>query len=108
MFLCKKAAPPGSGRLRFERTAVNNLRNLFLWVVLAGLLVFLFNVVQSNTGHTQVVQLNYTDLTSQVNQGNIKSVTVKPMGQGAVITGEERNGKQFTTNVPGNDPQLDQ
>ncbi|HWA88701.1 MAG TPA: ATP-dependent zinc metalloprotease FtsH [Rhizomicrobium sp.] len=81
---------------------MNNLRNLFLWIVIALLLVFLFNLFQNQSQHANTQTLTYTAFQQQVADGQIKKVTV----QGDEITGDYPNGTHFTTTTPSNDPSL--
>jgi cell division protease FtsH len=82
---------------------LNNLKNLALWIVIAVLLVFLFNVFQGTTGtHTQNAPISYSRFTEQVVAGQVKNVTF----QGDAARGELTNGQPFTTIVPPNDPSL--
>jgi len=81
---------------------LNNLRNLVLWIVIALLLVFLFNLFQGSTQHANTQNVSYTQFNQQVVQGEVKKVTVS----GDQLQGELSNGSQFVTTVPGNDPSL--
>jgi cell division protease FtsH len=83
---------------------VNNLRNLALWVLIAVLLVFLFNMFIRNDGtHPAPAPLSYTTFVQDVTSGQVKSVTQK----GQAITGEFQNNKgQFATTAPANDASL--
>src|SRR6202789_2290681 len=101
MFLCKGSAichwPP------LERTAVNNLRNLALWIFIAILLVFLFNMFQGNTTHPNQSAVSYTKFNSEVIQGHVQKATLK----GDQITFQV-NGQQYTTMAPSSDATLSQ
>jgi cell division protease FtsH len=81
---------------------LNNLRNLVLWIVIALLLVFLFNLFQGSTQHANTQSVTYTQFNQQVAQGEVKKVTLS----GDQLQGELANGSQFVTTVPGNDPSL--
>ena len=83
---------------------MNNLRNLVLWIVIALLLVFLFNLFQGTSQHANASNITYTQFTQQVVQGEVKKVTV----QGDQLKGELGNGQPFVTTVPSNDPTLTQ
>src|ERR1700733_13670505 len=82
---------------------VNNLRNLALWVLIAVLLVILFNFFQ-NTGNHPSPAINFTQFNQQVLQGSVSKVTI----QGNQIKGEFTNGQSFTTNAPEVDSGLTQ
>ncbi len=75
---------------------MNNLRNLALWILIALLLVLLFNMFQG-VGQKQGPQdVKYSDFVQQVDNGAIKQVTIK----GNVIKGTLSSGQQFSTNKP--------
>ncbi|MBV9548723.1 MAG: ATP-dependent zinc metalloprotease FtsH [Alphaproteobacteria bacterium] len=81
---------------------MNNLKNLALWIIIAVLLVVLFNVFSSTGTRPQNGPISYTRFTEQVVAGQVKNVTF----QGDTAHGELTNGQQFTTIVPANDPSL--
>jgi cell division protease FtsH len=83
---------------------VNNLRNLVLWIVIAVLLVFLFNLFQGNATHPQSAAISYTTFNQEVIAGQVKKVTIK----GDQITGETTKGSAFTTTAMNGDSQLGQ
>jgi cell division protease FtsH len=85
-----------------ERRLVNNLRNLALWIIIALLLVALFNMFQGTGTHQNTSQISYTQFNQQVTNGLVKKVTI----QGDQIVGETQSGQQFTTVAPPNDSQL--
>ncbi|HWD28259.1 MAG TPA: ATP-dependent zinc metalloprotease FtsH [Rhizomicrobium sp.] len=78
---------------------MNNLRNLALWIVVALLLVFLFNLFQGTPRQPNAADLNYTQFREKVIAGEIKDVTM----QGDVYKGTETNGQTFSTVVPSTD-----
>jgi cell division protease FtsH len=80
---------------------VNNLRNLLLWIIIAVLLVFLFNMFQGTANRPASTTTNYTEFNQEVGQGAVKKVTI----QGEQIKYELSNGQTFTTYAP-NDPEL--
>jgi cell division protease FtsH len=81
---------------------LTNLRNLALWIVIAVLLVFLFNLFQNQGAHTPSSAYSYSKFIDQVNGGQVKRATFA----GEQVKGELTNGTQFTTTVPSNDPAL--
>jgi len=87
-----------------ERCFVNNLRNLALWIIIALLLVALFNMFQGTGMHQNTSQISYTQFSDDVNQGLVKSVTL----QGDQVAGELQSGVQFTSTVPAGDSQLNE
>jgi cell division protease FtsH len=81
---------------------VNNLRNLILWIIIALLLVALFNMFQGTTPRPNAKALTYTEFTQDVQEGQVKSVTII----GDQIRGTLNNDQTFTTYTPTNDPDL--
>jgi cell division protease FtsH len=81
---------------------LSNLRNLALWIIIAVLLVFLFNMFQGTTPHATASALSYSKFNELVLQNQVKKVTF----QGEAVKGEMTSGQPFTTTVPGNDPTL--
>ncbi|HUN44798.1 MAG TPA: ATP-dependent zinc metalloprotease FtsH [Acetobacteraceae bacterium] len=76
-------------------------RNLALWVIIALLLVVLFNLFQPGTTHTAATQVAYSDFISEVNSGQVRDVVI----QGRTISGQLNDGRTFETYTP-DDPTL--
>ncbi len=76
-------------------------RNLALWVIIALLLVVLFNLFQPGTTHKSATNIAYSDFITEVNTGHVRSVVI----QGHDITGQLTDGRNFETYTP-NDPTL--
>ncbi len=81
---------------------MNNLRNLALWIVIALLLVFLFNLFQGTGTHTATAPISYSKFNELVVQNQVRKVTF----QGDQAKGEMTNGQPFATTVPANDTTL--
>ncbi|HWY61997.1 MAG TPA: ATP-dependent zinc metalloprotease FtsH [Rhizomicrobium sp.] len=81
---------------------MNNLRNLALWIVIALLLVFLFNLFQGTGPHPTAAAISYTKFNEDVVAGQVRKVTF----QGDKVTGELTSGQAFATTVPNNDTTL--
>ena len=76
---------------------MGNFRNLALWVVVAVVLVVLWNLFQGSSGHGSATTLAYSDFYNRVVSGDVKSVTIA----GDQITGVLKDGTtQFTTTQP--------
>ncbi|MBI1331173.1 MAG: ATP-dependent zinc metalloprotease FtsH [Alphaproteobacteria bacterium] len=75
---------------------MNNLRNLGLWVVIAVLLVALFNLFSGTSSQKNTNAITFTQFNQQIAQNTVKSVDV----QGDKITGSYTNGQQFATRGP--------
>jgi cell division protease FtsH len=82
---------------------VNNFgRNLALWVIVALLLVALFNLFQpSGAGRAGATQVAYSDFLNDVNAGHVRDVTI----QGRTLSGTMTDGRTFQTYTP-DDQQL--
>ncbi|MFM7420006.1 MAG: ATP-dependent metallopeptidase FtsH/Yme1/Tma family protein, partial [Alphaproteobacteria bacterium] len=82
---------------------MNNFsRNMALWVIVALLLVALFNLFQpSGSSRPGTSQVAYSDFLNEVQAGHVRDVTI----QGRTLTGQLRDGRQFSTYTP-EDPAL--
>ena len=74
-------------------------KNLILWVVIAVVLMSVFNNFGPPSPRANA--LSYSDFISQVKEGNVARVTI----QGRTLHGEMAGGERFTTYTP-DDPQL--
>ena len=81
---------------------MNNFgRNLALWIIIALLVVALFNMFQGSSQRGVQQELAFSDFLAQVEVGQVSDVTI----QGSNITGHLRSGAQFHTFAP-DDPDL--
>ena len=71
-------------------------RNLALWVIIALLLVALFNLFQPSGQRTMATQVAYSDFLHEVNNGQVRDVTI----QGRIIIGQLTDGRTFQTYLP--------
>jgi cell division protease FtsH len=78
-------------------------RNLALWVIIAVLLVVLFDLFQPGGMQHSAQNLAYSDFVSEMNNGHIRNVTIA----GHQITGVQTDGHPFQTYTP-DDPTLAQ
>jgi len=80
-------------------------RNLALWVIIALLLVVLFNLFQPGGQQKAAVPVPYSEFLNDVNAGKVKNVVI----QGRVITVTEQGSlnepRRFQTYMP-EDPNL--
>jgi cell division protease FtsH len=76
-------------------------RNLALWVIIALLLVVLFNLFQPGVSHTNSTQIAYSDFITEVNSGRVRDVVI----QGRTVSGQLNDGRTFQTYTP-DDPAL--
>src|SRR4051812_49669434 len=81
---------------------LNNLKNLALWIIIAVLLVVLFNVFQSTGTKPVNAPISYSQFLDKVQKNEVRSVTF----QGDKATGEYSSRQPFATIVPGNDSTL--
>jgi cell division protease FtsH len=71
-------------------------RNLALWVIIALLLVVLFNLFQPGAGRNADAQIAYSDFIGEVNAGRVREVAI----QGHTITGHLADNRTFQTYAP--------
>jgi cell division protease FtsH len=71
-------------------------RNLALWVIIALLLVVLFNLFQPGANHTAATQVAYSDFINEVNGGRVRDVVI----QGRTVSGQLSDGRTFQTYTP--------
>jgi cell division protease FtsH len=76
-------------------------RNLALWVIIALLLVVLFNLFQPGITHQSTSQIAYSDFIGEVNGGRVRDVVI----QGHSVNGQLTDGRAFQTYIP-EDPSL--
>jgi cell division protease FtsH len=76
-------------------------RNLALWVIIALLLVVLFNLFQPGVTHTSATQMAYSDFLTEVNTNRVRDVVI----QGRTVSGQLTDGRTFQTYTP-EDPAL--
>jgi len=75
---------------------LNFSKNLALWVIIAVLLVMLFNLFQASSPQRGVGQTPYSDFLADVDRGGIADVTI----QGSAITGHYSDGRPLATYMP--------
>jgi len=71
-------------------------KNLILWLVIAVVLMAVFQGFAPNSSNNQ--QLDYTRFVEDVRQGQIREATVDRNG---VVKGTKRSGEEFVTVIPG-------
>jgi cell division protease FtsH len=80
---------------------VNNFRNLALWIIIALLLVALFNLFQNPNQGNARSEISYSAFSQQLENGAVRSVTIK----GSTIEGTFTDNRTFSTMAP-DDPNL--
>jgi cell division protease FtsH len=76
-------------------------RNLALWVIIALLLVVLFNLFQPGSSRPAASQIAYSDFIGEVNGSRVKEVVI----MGRTVSGQLTDGRSFQTYTP-DDPTL--
>ncbi|WP_448214034.1 ATP-dependent zinc metalloprotease FtsH [Colwellia sp. MEBiC06753] len=71
-------------------------KNLILWLVIAVVLMSVFQSFSPGSGNEQ--QMDYTRFIQDVRQGQVRDATVDRNG---VVQGTKRSGEQFVTVIPG-------
>ena len=79
----------------------SNFRNLAIWIIIALLLVALFNLVQNNPKGARATNIEYSQFLSDVDAGNVRSVIIS----GNQVSGTLTSGAPYQTYMP-NDPDL--
>lgn len=77
------------------------LKNLFLWLVIAVILISVFNNLEPNK-QANAERLTYSEFLKQVQNGNVSSVTI----QNQTVNGQLQNDKAFVSYMPVQDPYL--
>jgi cell division protease FtsH len=77
---------------------VNLGRNVVLWLVIALLLVAIFNLFQSSSGPSRHSAMAFSEFLEQVDQGQVSEITIK----GNTVTGTTAEGRPFSTYMPDN------
>ncbi|WP_041796090.1 ATP-dependent zinc metalloprotease FtsH [Pararhodospirillum photometricum] len=80
---------------------MNISRNLLLWIIIAVLLVVLFNLFQTSAPQGPVSTIPYSDFLASVETREVRDVVIK----GESISGHLNNGSAFSTYAPF-DPEL--
>ena len=80
---------------------MNNFRNFALWVIIALLLMALFNLFQSPSQRVTTNEITFSQLLAEVDSGNVREVTIA----GDTITGKFTDNRTFQTFSP-KDPNL--
>ena len=75
-------------------------KNLILWVVIALVLMTVFNNFGPKT--TGSTSLNYSDFINEVQQGQVQLVEI----EGHTVKGTRHDGSRFTTQTPPDDPKM--
>jgi cell division protease FtsH len=80
---------------------VNLTKNFMLWIIIALLLIALFNLFDGGAGRGNQAELSYSEFLTRVESGEVSDVTI----QGSNITGHTTDSQAFVTYAP-DDPEL--
>ena len=81
---------------------MNNFgKNIVLWVIIALLVLALFNLFQNSSRNGAEQELAFSDFLAQIESGQVSEVTI----EGNNVSGKLQNGTAFNTYTP-DDPQL--
>jgi cell division protease FtsH len=75
---------------------LNFSKNLALWIVIALLLVMLFNLFQTSTPQRGMGQVAFSEFMAEVDRGQVADVTI----QGYHVTGHYSDNRSFATYLP--------
>ena len=75
---------------------MNFSKNLALWIVIALLLVMLFNLFQTTSPQHGVGQTPFSEFITDIEHGQVADVTI----QGYTVTGHFSDGRTFSTYLP--------
>lgn len=75
---------------------MNFSKNLALWIIIALLLVMLFNLFQTSTPQRGMGQVAFSDFMAEVEGGRVADVTI----QGYTVTGHYSDNRPFSTYMP--------
>ena len=75
-------------------------KNLILWIVIAVVLMTVFNNFGPTTASKQ--SINYSDFVSEVQMGQVQRVEI----EGHTVQGTRSDGSQFVTQTPPDDPKM--
>lgn len=75
---------------------MNFSKNLALWIIIALLLVMLFNLFQTSAPQRGMGQVAFSDFMAEVDGGRVADVTI----QGYTVTGHYSDNRPFSTYMP--------
>ncbi|MCP1334898.1 ATP-dependent zinc metalloprotease FtsH [Futiania mangrovi] len=82
---------------------MTNFRNFALWVIIALLLVALFNLFQGPAGRGTNAKVSFSQFMSDVQDGRVADVRI----QGETLSGHYKNNQPFMTYAPDNQSYVD-
>ena len=80
----------------------NSGKNVFIWVVIALVLVLVFNLFNQEKNQSRVAKVAYSEFLKLVESDKVNDVSMV----GRTISGRLDDGTNFSTYTPPNDPNL--
>ncbi len=80
----------------------NSGKNVFIWVVIAIVLVLLFNLFNQGQNQSRLTKLPYSEFLKLVDTDKVNDVSII----GRTISGNLDDGTKFSTYTPPNDPKI--
>ncbi len=80
----------------------NSGKNIFIWVIIAIVLVLVFNLFNQNQGKSRVAKVPYSEFLKLVDNDKVNDVSIV----GRTISGNLDDGSKFSTYTPPNDPNI--
>ena len=80
----------------------NSGKNVFIWVVIAIVLVLVFNLFNQNTSQSRTTNLPYSEFLKLIDNDKVNDVSIV----GRTISGHLDDGSKFSTYTPPNDPNI--
>ncbi|OUU61339.1 MAG: cell division protein FtsH [Alphaproteobacteria bacterium TMED62] len=80
----------------------NSGKNVFIWVIIAIVLVLVFNLFNQNQNQPRSTKLPYSEFLKLVDTDKVNDVSIV----GRTISGHLDDGSKFSTYTPPNDPKL--
>ncbi len=80
----------------------NSGKNIFIWVVIAIVLVLVFNLFNQNQGQKRIAKVPYSEFLKLVDNDKVNDVSIV----GRTISGHLDDGSKFSTYTPPNDPNI--
>ena len=80
----------------------NSGKNVFIWVIIAVVLVLVFNLFNQNQNQTRSTKIPYSEFLKLVDSDKVNDVSLV----GRTISGHLDDGSKFSTYTPPNDPNI--
>ena len=80
----------------------NSGKNVFIWVIIAIVLVLVFNLFNQNQGQTRSAKIPYSEFLKLVDNDKVNDVSII----GRTVSGHLDDGSKFSTYTPPNDPNI--